>query len=86
MRIILLSMLFISGCTTIKHLPLVVEIYKCGEPIGVVLQDSKGRLEVERPHDVLGNDEKRAWLYTIIEELTKERMLARNDISNCGGI
>ena len=82
----------VMGCTSqpIKqaYSPIIIEMYKCGEPYALIIQDIEGRVAVSKPHHVLGDDTLRGWLYSVIDTLPKDgsRNIAKNDIEQCTGI
>ena len=83
--------LMLTGCATPQkqaYNPLIIEMYKCGEPYALIIQDTDGRVAVSKPHHVLGDDEARAWLHTVISTLPKDgsRNIAKNDVEQCTGI
>ena len=83
--------LMLTGCATPQkqaYSPIIIEMYKCGEPYALIIQDTEGRVAVSKPHHVLGDDTLRGWLYSVIDTLPKDgsRNIAKNDIEQCTGI
>ena len=86
---LVVMLVLLTGCATQKtaYTPFIIEMYRCGEPYALVIQDSQGSLVVSKPHNVLGDDKARTWLYSVIESMEdKTRNIAKNDVENCKGI